>query len=342
MKYILFLSMLWLASSSHAQAPYQVTIDLTEVNNDQVPVSIQVPPVQEDVVEYHMAKVVPGTYSISDFGRFVTDFKAFDKKGNALTVDVMGSGGNIFRISDAKKLTTITYNVHDTFDKAPGYDDNIIFEPGGTSIEAERNVFVMNTFGFIGYLEGMKFHPYEVNITRDESLYGASSLKRISTTGDQDVFMAENFNYLADAPIMYSEPDTVTRNIAGAEIIVSVYSPNNRLTAKEVMDNIYDLMVAQSQYLGGELPVDRYAYLIYLMDYGSLSGAMGALEHSYSSLYTLPEQSGSALAQSIRDIVAHEFFHIVTPLNIHSEEIHNFGLATFSKLIIYANHFHRV
>ncbi len=314
-----------LASLLVAQDAYQVTIDLTKVKGDQVPVTIEVPKITEDYVEFHMAKVVPGTYSISDFGRFVTDFRAYDKKGKELTVDPMGTARNIYGISDAKKLNTISYRVHDTFDEAPGYADNVVFEPGGTNIEADRDVFVMNTFGFVGYIDGMKFNPFEVTIKHKEKIYGATSLKRKSATADTDVFVADNFNFLADAPIMYCEPDTVTKDIAGAKIIVSVFSPNGKMTANDVMDNIYDLMVAQSNYLGGKLPVDRYAYLIYLMDYNSLSGAMGALEHSYSSLYTLPEGDPDQLAQTVRDVAAHEFFHIVTPLNIHSEEIHDFN-----------------
>lgn len=313
------------ALSILAQDPIKVSIDLTQAKNDQVPVAIEFPKIEKDFVEYHMAKIVPGTYSISDFGRMVTDFKAFDKKGRELSVDPMGAAQNIYGISDAKKLKKVTYWVHDTFDEAPRYQDNIVFEPGGTSIEAERDVFVMNTFGFVGYIDGMKFNPYEVSIKHKESIYGATSLKRSSATTDTDVFVADNFNFLADAPIMYCEPDTVTREIAGAEILVSVFSPNNKMSAQDVMDNVYDLMVAQSEYLGGQLPVDRYAYLIYLLDYNSLSGAMGALEHSYSSLYTLPEGDPAQLAQTVRDVAAHEFFHIVTPLNIHSEEIHDFN-----------------
>lgn len=308
-----------------AQEPYRVTIDLTQVQNDQVPVSIEVPPVDTTVVEYHMARVVPGTYSISDFGRFVTNFQALDSAGNALTVAPVGASRNIYRISDATRLHTISYWVHDTFDRFQGYTNNIVFEPGGTSIEEDRKVFVLNTFGLVGYLDGMKFSPYTVTIHHDPEIYGATSLKRDTATVDTDVFVAENFNFLADAPIMYSRPDTVSRNIAGADILVSVYSPNDKLKAAEVMDNIYDLMEAQAKYLGGKLPVDRYAYLIYLMDYNSYSGSMGALEHSYSSLYTLPEGKADQLAQTVRDVAAHEFFHIVTPLNIHSEEIHDFN-----------------
>ncbi len=325
MKISLTIAGVCVALLAWSQQPYQVSIDLTQTSNDQVPVVVTVPEITTDVAEYHMAKVVPGTYSISDFGRFVTDFKAFDKKGKELKVNVMGAGRNIYQIQDAKKLASISYKVHDTFDKAPGYDTNYIFEPGGTSIEAERDVYVMNTFGFVGYIDGMKFNPYEVTIRHKESIYGATSLVRKNATADTDTFVADNFNYLADAPIMYCVPDTVSRMIAGAKVIVSLYSPNQKIRAAEVMDNIYDLMVAQSKYLGGSLPVDRYAYLIYLMDENSLSGAMGALEHSYSSVYSLPEGSASQLAQSVRDVAAHEFFHIVTPLNIHSEEIHDFN-----------------
>jgi predicted metalloprotease with PDZ domain len=54
------------------------------------------------------------------------------------------------------------------------------------------------------------------------------------------------------------------------------------------------------------------------------NGSYGALEHAKSSFYYLPEGDITGLGQTILDICAHEFFHIVTPLNIHSKEIGNF------------------
>jgi predicted metalloprotease with PDZ domain len=48
------------------------------------------------------------------------------------------------------------------------------------------------------------------------------------------------------------------------------------------------------------------------------------LEHSYSSMYFMPEATIDQMNQQLRDVAAHEFFHIVTPLNIHSEHIENF------------------
>lgn len=308
---------------SVAQESYQVQIDLTRVKDDKVPVEILLPTIENDEVEYHMAKIVPGTYSISDFGRFIVDFTATDSAGNKL--EVQETSANRWTIQNATKLSKIFYWVEDSYDEFDNYGDNKIFEPGGMGIDAERNVFVMNTFGFIGYIDGLKFNPYEVTIQHDEAIYGATSLKRASSEKTSDTFTAENFNFLADAPIMYSEPDTVSKKIAGADILVSVYSPNDKLSASDVMDTIDELMEAQAKYLGGQLPVDRYAYLIYLFDQQTISGAWGALEHSYSSLYTLPEMDPARISQTVKDVAAHEFFHIVTPLNIHSEEIGDFN-----------------
>ncbi len=306
-----------------AQDSYKVFIDLKKTTEDKVPVAITLPNIEKKEVEYHMAKIVPGTYSISDFGRFVVDFKALDKEGNELEFEKKST--NRWVIKNATQLHKITYLVEDSYDEFDDYGDNKLFEPGGVGIDKERDVFVMNTFGFIGYIDGLKFKPYELSINHNPAIYGATSLKRLSADEERDTFTAENFNFLADAPIMYCKPDTISKEIAGANILVSVFSPNNKLKAKDVMENIDDLMEAQAKYLGGELPVDRYAYLIYLFDGPTISGAWGALEHSYSSLYTLPEMNPAQINQTVRDVAAHEFFHIVTPLNIHSEEIHNFN-----------------
>lgn len=323
MRSILSITLLSLSFLSISQDKYQITIDLTKANEDKVPVEILVPVIDSGTVEYHMAKIVPGTYSISDFGRFVSDFKALDNEGNELAFKKITT--NKWQISDAKKLSKITYWIEDSYDEFSGYGKNKLFEPGGMSIEADEDVFVINTFGFIGYIDGLKFQPYELTIKHSEKTFGATSLQKNSTSSTSDTFSASNFNFLADAPIMYCEPDTITKTIAGAEILVSVYSPNKVLSAADVMDNIDELMEAQANYLGGQLPVDRYAYLIYLFDGRSISGAMGALEHSYSSLYTLPEMAPQRISQTVKDVAAHEFFHIVTPLNIHSEEIGDFN-----------------
>ncbi|MEM9339393.1 MAG: peptidase M61 [Bacteroidota bacterium] len=323
MKKALTLAFIATTFLSAAQDSYKVYVDLNKIADDKIPVEIMLPGIEKEEVEYHMAKVVPGTYSISDFGRFVVDFKALDKEDNELEFERKST--NRWLIKNATQLKKISYWVEDSFDNFKGYGDNKLFEPGGVGIDKRKGVYVMNTFGLVGYIDGLKFNPYELSIVHSSLVYGSTSLKRLTSDATNDTFTAQNFNFLADAPIMYCKPDTVSKEVAGAKILVSVYSPNQKLSAIDVMDNISDLMEVQAKYLGGKLPIDRYAYLIYLFDGPTISGAWGALEHSYSSLYTLPEMNPAQINQTVRDVAAHEFFHVVTPLNIHSEEIHNFN-----------------
>lgn len=300
------------------EAVYQVSIDLKKVKEDKLQVTYTLPPVDQEEIEFQMPKIVPGTYSIYDFGRFSSDFKAFDQDGNELPTDSVTQNRRL--IKNAKKLSKISYWVEDTYDTEQG---NIIFEPAGTNIEEGKN-FVINTFGFFGYLKGMKDLPYEVQISHAKEMFGATALTKEAKNDTIDVITAPNYFDLADGPIMYCEPDTTTFEVGGAEILISIYSPADVLTSDFVKEQIVPTLTAQRAYLGGELPVDRYAFLIHLISGRSKSGGFGALEHSYSSMYNLPEMNPAFLAQAIRDVAAHEFFHIVTPLNIHSEEIGDF------------------
>lgn len=294
---------------------YSISVDLTKVNNDMVEVEMIVPTVKKDKIEFQMPKMVPGTYAIYDFGRFLSNVKAYDEQGNEMTLKPISE--NRWEVNNATKLFKLKYKVEDTYDTK---QDNKIFEPGGTSIE-DGKVFVMNTFGFFGYLDGMKGMPFELNVTRPNNFYGTSSLAKGPTVGNVDQFKANNYFDFHDSPILYAPADTAILQIGNCAVTVGVYSPNGKMHASEVKDMVAQIMDAQRQYLGGTLPVDHYSILIYLFEGMTASGSSGALEHCYSTLLVLPESSAKNLEQSIKDVAAHEFFHIVTPLNIHSEQI---------------------
>lgn len=297
---------------------YQFFLDLTKTSQDQLGVSLITPVIKKKEVVYYLPKIVPGTYANYDFGRFVSNFAALDKKGKALPVEKVDA--NSWKIKNADKLYQITYTVDDTWDT--DIKEDFVFEPGGTSIDTDN--YVLNTHGFFGYFADMKKVKYEVSITKPIGFYGSTSLIAASSTSDKDIFTTESYNDLVDAPMMYNRPDTTVLKIGGADILVSVFSPNKVATSKEIAANIKQVLEAQKEYLGGTLPIKKYAFLITLFDKATKSGSMGALEHSYSSLYCLPEIKPERLTQTIRDVSAHEFFHIITPLSIHAEEIGNF------------------
>jgi predicted metalloprotease with PDZ domain len=298
---------------------YEVYMNLDKVVDDKLKVEILTPALAEDTIEFQMPKIVPGTYSIYDFGRFLSDVHAFDIEGNELAVTNLST--NRWQIVGATKLEKISYWAEDTYDSE---QDNRIFEPAGTNFEEGKN-YLLNNFGIVGYLEGHQKLPFYLNISKPAGFYGATAMKMVNEGAKKDRFMAENYFDLHDMPIMYCKPDTATLKIGNTEVLVSVYSPKGLLSADFVKSEVDAIMHAQEKYLGGKLPVDKYAILIYLFDGFSPSGSAGALEHSYSTVFAFPELKPEMLAGSIRDVTAHEFFHIVTPLTIHSEHIHDYN-----------------
>jgi predicted metalloprotease with PDZ domain len=324
MKNLLFLALALLmttvAWADDNVQPYRYKVDLNKVENDELSIELLVPNFGEDVLKFHLPKMVPGTYSIYDFGRFVTTFEVFDKEGNSLKFE--HPDDNTWVIEDAKKAHKIVYRVEDSWDTDL---ENVVFEPAGTNIN-DKEVFVFNNHGIFGFFAGKERHPIRIEVDRPENFFGGTALKRVGGDKDTDIFEASDYHLLVDSPIMFCEPDTVTFKVGNADILIQTYSPTGKVRSKDLVNDIQPILESQREYLGGTLPVDFYAFIIFLNKGGQnyLSGAAGALEHSYSSFYCLFEGETEAIAQTVRDVAAHEFFHIVTPLSIHSEEIHYF------------------
>ncbi|QIX61518.1 peptidase M61 [Hymenobacter sp. BT18] len=312
------------ATLAQTSAPdtYRISVDLQQVQNDRVRVVVRLPAVRENQATYVLPSVVPGSYSKKDYGRFITEFQAFDDQGKKLKTTRQGN--NLFLIDKARKLDRLEYLVDDTWDSK---DKNFVFQPGGTNIDAGRN-FVLNHYGLYGYLEGYKMQPYEVSIRKPAELYAATSLGKQSPAPDQDVFKASSYVQLADAPIMYSRPDTTSFTTGGARISVSVFSENGVVKSGQVSEAIRPMADALARFFG-RMPVPRYHFIMYFPAFSSpvvnSAGGFGAMEHSYSSVYFLPEIADATRIRSlVREVASHEFLHILTPLNIHSREIGEF------------------
>jgi predicted metalloprotease with PDZ domain len=298
---------------------YHYSIDLSKVSGRSLPVELIPPQLNENKIVFSLPKIVPGTYSIYDFGRFVEDFKAYDGSGNLLPVVHIDT--NSWEISHATTLAKISYKVHDTYH--PKTKTNLIFEPAGTDFEPDT-CYLLNLHTILGYFRGHTKQPYELDISHQPSFYGSTSLINHSNSNTKDSYHIPNYNQAVDNPIMYTKPDTAHITVGESDILISVYSPSKKATAKGIATQLDTLLQDQGKYLGGKLPVKNYSFLIYLSDHEPLTGGFGALEHSYASMYFLIDGDNKTIASTVRDVASHEFFHIVTPLNIHSEEIANF------------------
>ncbi|MBL7895417.1 MAG: peptidase M61 [Bacteroidia bacterium] len=302
-----------------ADKNYHYLVNLNKVVDDKITIELTPPDMSENEVVFNFPAMVPGTYEVYNFGRFVSNLKAFGKNGSVITVQKLNDDS--YKLSPASQIQKITYEVEDSWDTK--IKEKVVFEPGGSNIEDNKN-FVFNTHCFFGYFTGYKQANFVLEFEKPKGFYPSTGLSDLTLGEFRDVIKVSDYNSLVDSPIMYNLPDTATIMVANTKVLVSVYSPNGVVSSKYVAGNLKRLLYAQRDYLNGQLPVDKYAFLIYLSDKPTLSGSSGALEHSYSSFYVLPEVDTASIAQTLNDVCAHEFFHIVTPLNIHAEEIGDF------------------
>lgn len=307
--------MMGLGSAIAQSDTYHYQLDLTKVQNDRLQVELQAPAIHQKSIRFYMPNIIPGTYMESNYGEYVSGLRAYDRKGNGLPVRRLGK--NAWQIDRAARLARLTYEVDDVFDTGKKTD---IFGMSGTNIDAGHN-FVIHTPGFFGYFEGMKEKPFELTVHKPADFYGSTGLIPVSHSDKADRYRTGDYDALMDSPLMYNRPDTAFVKVANARVLISVYSPNHEVTSDFLAQKYKPLLKAQAEFLGGKLPVDKYAFIFYFSRPDDKRLASGALEHSYSSFYYLMEMPQERIAPLLVDVASHEFFHIVTPLNIHSEEI---------------------
>jgi len=146
------------------------------------------------------------------------------------------------------------------------------------------------------------------------------------TSTTNDLFATSRYAELVENPIMYAKPDFTEFKVDDMEIQIAVYSPNSKITAESITPDMKTMMTAQKHFLGKFNATKKYSVLLYLSDMSKPDAkGFGALEHPTATTVVMPEMIGKdKLASELKDVVSHEFFHIVTPLTIHSQEIQNF------------------
>ena len=298
---------------------YRYSIDLLNINNDKVSVSLIPPKSNLEKAKFVIPKLVPGYYAAMDFGQYISNFKAVDKKGQPVKVEKLDK--NSWLIHDFKNVDEITYDVDDSWDQL--YEKHHTAKSPATMYD-KNDVIVLNYNSVAGYFEEEKEAIYRVDIKKPANFYGSSAIKPFKLDDTSDIISTFSYRELVDAPVMYCEPDTAWLNIGKTKILVSLYSKSEKQFAKTIASKIENLLQNQALYLGGELPVKDYAFLIYHETAPAGNFLGDGLEHNNSTLCLFAVDKLTSLHDYIFDIASHEFFHIITPLNIHSKEIQNY------------------
>jgi len=331
---------LLLGGSAFAQT-MKFTANLADCKKDKVDVQLSCSHKGGDTAFFNFPMTIPGTYAVLDYGRYISQLKAFDSKGTALKVSKKGN--NTFVILPGNDIASITYSVDDSWEEKN--KKTKIFEPAGTGFEANQ-YFYINSGGLFGYFGNEWNTHYEMSFKKPTNLTGYSTLNQ-KQDGDNQVFFANSYHEVIDNPILFTSEKEQTLSIQDTKVSVASYYAVTDSSGYYVKQKIDSAMHAIDQFVGGKLPVDNYAFLNYVKDYRELgemlmSGKIGvfgylklykalggqgfgALEHGHSSSYFMPDFGRNSYTGMIYETAIHEFMHIYTPLSLHSQYIGEFN-----------------
>ena len=287
-------------------------VNLLDRSDDTFKVQVITPTLTANNNIYQFASTAPGTYSVMDMGRFVKAFKAFDSKGNELETKQISV--NQYELTYPEKVAKIEYQIAETWDTP--VNQNKIYLMCGTSIENDHSL--INGQAVFGYFKGKQASPIKIKIDAPEQWIVGTAL---SKTND-GYYIAKNYDHVVDSPILIGNLTKSSMDVQGTTIDIYSYSKTGKINSNQILESMKNMLLSASGFLNG-LPVEHYTFLFHFEDI-----TQGAWEHSYSSEYVYRENDWEKLEKSILEVAAHEFFHVVTPLNIHSEIIGQFNFVT--------------
>ena len=312
-----YLGILLLSLNLFAQNNTHVyEVDLTK-NNDAFNVTLSVTGLSNQDSIYSFVSYAPGVHQPLDFGRFIKLFKAYDANGNELIVNKISI--NDFKILEPIKVSKIVYEIDDSFDMNTEYHP--IYPMSGTGINDDY--IVINPHGVFGYFRNLKNNPIKL-------LLKLNGTPKIGTALDLETdgyYHIKSFYELTDSPILIGENlSYASTTVDEIKVEAYVYSPSGEITGQMVLEQASDILNAAKNYIGYS-PVDRYTFLMYLASETDIKAmpvfqSSGALEHSYSSTYALPDMP--QYLPLLKNVIAHEYMHILSPLHLHSNILANF------------------
>lgn len=310
MKNFIFTGLLVSAVTFSTYAQHKFTLNLSDIADDQFKVTVIPDGLTNRNNIFQFAAIAPGTYQTMDIGRFVRAFAAFDANGDTLGSSQLST--NQWKLSEPEKTSRIEYAIAETWDNP--VTEHVVYNMCGTSLEKDHAY--INNHAVLGYFHGMQSHELWIKINHPVDWVAGTAL----SMNAEGYYTAPSYDFAVDSPLMLGRLTKASTDVEGTLVDIFTYSKTDLIKSEDILTDLKDILFAASKFTEG-LPVDRYVFLYHFedMDYG-------AWEHSYSSSYAMREAPfDEARTLQFRSIAAHEFYHVVTPLNIHSELIEKFN-----------------
>jgi predicted metalloprotease with PDZ domain len=283
------------------------------------PVGFRVAPAQ-----FQMPIWAPGAYSVSHYGHYVQNFKAFDKTGAELAATA--DSNDHWTIAEGRKVAKIEYDVLDSHSDST----SLYF----AMANMDTSLFFANATALFGYYDNDKKASATVHYEKPAGWKFVCALPPSKNGYVQDTnatfqntdFYAKDYDELADAPIMSAPadgpPSMVTRSFKVGSAVYDLAIASDMQISAQKMDSVVEylrkIVHAETDFFH-DTPYDHYTFVVYSPSLRHTpSFAQGALEHMNSSDYMFSNYAWPMMRRQFIPIYSHEFFHLWNVKRIHS------------------------
>ncbi len=300
----------------------RVLVNLNQVAQGVAHVQVY-PPAAQTQWAYVIPEIIPGTYLKINYVRFYKQLTAYDVDGKKAKVK---RHKNVFTVEAKRPISYLKYRVK------PSLGDNKVWDNilacAGTAYT--HNSALLNFQLVHGYFEGYSNAPFKIEVNKPANFYGASSIQKVPVNATTDWLLANNYAALIDQPVLYAPADTASFQIGNNRFVVAVHAEAGKVNAEKLKPRFTTLMHAIDTFSGFTTQQDYY-FILYYADLQRLKGpfksfgAGSALEHKHASVYYGLDRHYDTTYRYYNYIGAHEYFHTITPLTLHSEKIAHFN-----------------
>jgi predicted metalloprotease with PDZ domain len=307
--FVLFI-LLFLSGFSTVNAMnIQYALKMPKPQNHYFEVEMLIEDYKAAALEVKMPVWAPGSYLLREFAKNVNLVKAFDEKGNALTVQKTNK--NTWKIQKGNaKSVKVKYEVY--------------------SFELSvRTSFLDLTHG---YVSGSGVFMYVENQQENKGkliIYPYSGFKKISTalpkakegmaSDGAETFEFSNYDQLVDCPIEIGNHIEFSFQSADVNHRVAMYGDGN-FDVEQLKKDMAKITATATQVIG-ENPNKEYLFIIH-----NVVDGQGGLEHINSTTLSVNRwtyQGGEYIG--FLSLVAHEYFHLWNVKRIRPIELGPFN-----------------
>lgn len=244
---------------------------------------------QLPLLDLKMPVWTPGSYLVREYARLVQDFAAKNEDAPLISQKISKNHWQI-QTPNATKIT-VDYRV---FANELSVRTN--------HLDITHGYF--NGAALFFFIPGLESQPVTLKIVPPQTNWRVTSVLPI-VSEQINTFVAKDFDTLVDSPFEIGSHQVHDFEVLGKPHQLAIWGQGN-YNPQKIIEDIKKIVAIEAQ-LYGELPYDKYLFLLHLSNNG-----FGGLEHkdSCSLIYSRFGFRAKEKYDRFIQLVAHEFFHL--------------------------------